>query len=106
MAKPYCMQQLKSWADRHGGKVHSMVSVSAKAEHKEAPYSELCMWVKCAGKRIRAFAVSKNRLSAGIVFMDKGKCSFTDGLRNEVLPLDLDAKVAALGGARRRRRRR
>lgn len=101
-AKKHCLRLLSMWAESRATTVRSTASV--KAADKRAPYSELCMATRCAGKPIRAFAISASGHGAGIVYTDKSGCHFASGLTGEVLPFDL-RRGAGLSGARRRRRR-
>jgi len=100
-----CMSTLKQWAATRGVKVHP--ASRAKGLDMKAPHSELCMHVRCAGKRIRAFAIDPKHGSAGIVFSDKnGQCAFTSGLDSEVIQYGTvrELRSRGLGGAKRRRR--
>lgn len=107
-----CGQLISFWAEQRGVPVRSAASVRVSAEDKRAPYSELCMQTRCAGKRIRAFAIGSRYGTSAITYTDnKGACHFESGSPGEVMSPAFRRAIggdaaAGLGGARRRKRRR
>lgn len=106
MARGGCLTYLRYWAQQQGVRV--IPSTAAKGLEMRAPHSELCMHTRCAGKRIRAFAINRKSGMGAIAYTDGKACHFTSGIAAEVIPIgDLNTmKARGLAGARRRKSKR